>query len=94
MEMRRALATEAKKRDGDDENSTPENNTAGHRLRNVSRETRFDGVQRVLLAAGAVEALLDLVRAAGGGRKYTRGRLRRFRVRSRFLTLEERERRP
>ena len=72
MEMRRALATEAKKRDGDDENNTPENDTAGHRLRNVSRETRFDGVQRVLLAAGAVEALLDLVRAAdGGGRKYT-----------------------
>ena len=72
MEMRRALATEAKKRDGNDENNTPENDTAGHRLRNVSRETRFDGVQRVLLAAGAVEALLDLVRAAdGGGRKYT-----------------------
>ena len=60
------------KRDGNDENNTPENDTAGHRLRNVSRETRFDGVQRVLLAAGAVEALLDLVRAAdGGGRKYT-----------------------
>ena len=61
----------------------------------LSRDALRRRTTRVLLAAGAVEALLDLVRAADGGAKiHPPGRLRRFRVRSRFLPPRERERRP